>query len=162
MSSEANQDIQILTWKIDDQIFGIDVQYVKEVENDTFITILPLAPKTIAGISNIRGDIITILDLNAKLGYNKTTDKKNGDRNTDFTSSIILLKNKYNNNSSIAFKIDELLDILDTNMQELEPPPSNLDIIEMKYISSVISNKTDMIIILNYDGLIKENNSDIK
>ena len=60
-------DNQLLTFYLDKQIFGIPVKYIKDIFKSTEITKVPLAPPEVAGVVNLRGHVVTAIDLRHKL-----------------------------------------------------------------------------------------------
>jgi purine-binding chemotaxis protein CheW len=68
MSIKAEK-FQILTWYIGKQLFGMELASCREVVQDRHITTVPYAKENVAGIVNLRGDVVTVLDLGVMLGY---------------------------------------------------------------------------------------------
>src|SRR5262245_42664236 len=62
-------NMQLLTWKLGDQKCGMQVDECKEVVFADRITVVPAAAPHVAGIINIRGDVVTVVDLRVLLGY---------------------------------------------------------------------------------------------
>ena len=60
--------IQYCTFEVDDRLFGLDVDCVQEVLRAQDITRVPLAPPSVAGLMNLRGQIVLVLDLRTQLG----------------------------------------------------------------------------------------------
>jgi len=65
-----NED-QLVTMIVDDQLFGIPILQVQDIVEASKITPVPLAPSAIAGVLNLRGRIVTVVDLRKLLGNNK-------------------------------------------------------------------------------------------
>ena len=59
---------KISTFRVDGALYGVDAMRVKEVGRHADLTRVPLAPPTVAGILNLRGDVVTALDLRRLLG----------------------------------------------------------------------------------------------
>ena len=59
---------QYCTFKVDDKLFGIEVVCVQEVLKAQELTRVPLAPPSVAGLMNLRGQIVLVLDLRVQLG----------------------------------------------------------------------------------------------
>src|SRR3954451_9533025 len=59
---------QYATFEVDDQLFGLDVAKVQEVFSFSEYTPVPLAPRSIGGLFNLRGQVIAAVDLRVQLG----------------------------------------------------------------------------------------------
>ena len=59
---------QYCTFSLDGHVFGVPVSSVQEVLRSQDLTTVPLAPTEIAGLLNLRGQIVTSLELRARLG----------------------------------------------------------------------------------------------
>ena len=67
-STPETQMSQFLIFKSDGLLFGTNVEYVMEIITSYMITSLPIVPKYVSGIINLRGHIIPILDIRLRLG----------------------------------------------------------------------------------------------
>ena len=61
---------QLVTMIVDNQLFGIPILQVQDIVEASKITPVPLAPSAIAGVLNLRGRIVTVIDLRKLLGNN--------------------------------------------------------------------------------------------
>jgi purine-binding chemotaxis protein CheW len=99
-----------------DQTFGIPVGAVQDVFVPQSITRVPLAPREIAGVLNLRGRIVTAVDLRARLGLPPAE-----------RSQARLAVGIEKGTEAYGLLIDALGDVLSLAPQSLEPNPSNLD-----------------------------------
>ncbi len=72
----ANHQQEFLTMRIADQLFGIPVLQIQDVLSQQKVTHIPLAPREIAGSLNLRGRIVTAIDVRVRLGAEIDTTKK--------------------------------------------------------------------------------------
>lgn len=75
MSAEntaAFREGQFLTFKVKDQIFGLDILNVKEIMAYTSVTPVPLVPEFINGILNLRGNVVPVIDVSRRFDWQKT------------------------------------------------------------------------------------------
>ena len=68
MQSVANKARQLCTFYLDEHLLGVDVERVREVVGGQRITPVPLAPPVVAGLINLRGQIVTVIHLRQRLG----------------------------------------------------------------------------------------------
>lgn len=108
-SGELHSKNKYISFNLNDDLYCIELIFVKEVLKDTSITKIPGTPDFIEGIMNLRGDYITVLNLKKFLNLKSST--KISDKNP-----VIIVKN---NELEIAFlidKINELFEILDNKI----------------------------------------------
>jgi len=124
--------------------YGVDIKQVQEIISVEKITRLPKAPEYVKGIMNLRGKIITIIDVKQKLGFPiESTDNKN--------SSILISKI---NEQVIGFLIDDVdevirIEIKDIDRTVLENSESS------SYLQGFVKTKERLVILLNLAELIK-------
>ncbi|RJQ77312.1 MAG: hypothetical protein C4519_13650 [Desulfobacteraceae bacterium] len=109
---------------------------------------VPDAPAHIIGLLNMRGQIVTLVDLAGLMGY----ERKNGrDRPT-----CVILKNKPHNPDYIGFIIDRPGSVIDADEVVSEPPPANMSGMENKFVSEVVKLADKLLMIINHEALTKE------
>jgi purine-binding chemotaxis protein CheW len=68
MQKQANGELQIVNFTVDDVNYGVPVDQVREVRDMQAVTRVPGAPEYVEGVTNLRGQIITVIDLRKRLG----------------------------------------------------------------------------------------------
>ncbi len=137
---------QILTWKIGERLFGMDIGHCREVDKDKVIVAVPHSRKEIAGIVNLRGDVVTVIDLRVLLGGEVLREDDDG------KSVIIRLKCR---NQHVALKADSIYDVLSVTNDQFEGTPAHLSEIEARYIQSVAMTPKGLVVILNPDEILR-------
>lgn len=105
-----------VTMAIDDQWFGLSVAYVRDILGPRQITTIPLSPPEVAGSLNLRGRIITALNLRQALGLPTIQEPSE-------SMSIVV----EHNDELYSLLIDEVGEVLNLNEDNLEPNPGTLD-----------------------------------
>ena len=103
---------RLCTFNLDGMLFGIDVDAVQEVLRYQAMTPVPLAPPVIAGLINLRGQIVTALDLRRRLEL--------PERPTDILPTNVVLRSSTVGASLLVDSIGEVLEVDD---ESFEPPP---------------------------------------
>ncbi|EQA43362.1 CheW-like protein [Leptospira broomii serovar Hurstbridge str. 5399] len=134
---------QFLSFFLGREIYGIPLAECKEVDHNKKILRIPCAPPYIEGIVNLRGDVVTILNLQNLFGKKSNPDKDK--------YSIIRLKGK---KQAFAILADEVSDIIEVSEKNFEPCPSHLDERESRYIRNVAVFKGETLIVLNHEELL--------
>ncbi len=73
MAKIQNGDFQIVNFTVDDVNYGVPVDQVREVRDMQSVTPVPGAPAYVEGVTNLRGQIITVVDLRKRLGLPEKT-----------------------------------------------------------------------------------------
>jgi purine-binding chemotaxis protein CheW len=105
---------RLATFTIDGRSFGVDVSRVQEVVRPQEVTPIPLAPPGIAGLINLRGEIVTALDLRVRLG----SETRAGDR----AMNLIMTSDQ----GPVSLLVDEAGEVLEVDDGRFEPPPATL------------------------------------
>jgi purine-binding chemotaxis protein CheW len=106
---------QLCTFYVGEGYFGIPVQEVQEVVRPQPITPVPLAPKVIRGLINLRGQILTAVDLRYRLGLGEPGDPAK-------LMNVVVRTG----DSPISFLVDEIGEVLDVAEESFEAAPETL------------------------------------
>ncbi len=107
--------MQLCTFFLNQIYFGIDVMQVQEVIRYQKTTPVPLAAEDIRGLINLRGQIITVIELKRRFKMNKST--------TDETSFNIILQAR---SQTVSLLVDEMGDVVEVDDNDLESTPATL------------------------------------
>lgn len=110
-----SQAEQYCTFYLDGLFFGVEVMKVQEVLFYQKMTSVPLAPPVVSGLINLRGQIVTAIDLRRRL---ELRDRPDGELPMN-----VVLKGE---DGAISLLVDEIGDVLEVEEQTFEPPPENL------------------------------------
>ncbi|RUT01068.1 chemotaxis protein CheW [Dulcicalothrix desertica PCC 7102] len=138
---------QFCTFFLDKIYFGIDVLQVQEVIRFTQITPVPLAPPDILGLINLRGKIVTIIDIKSRLQMNQNI--KNPENNYK-----IILNNK---SELISLIVDDIGDVVEVAENQFEPPPATLKVKIRSLLQGAYKLQDKFLLILNVDKLLAQN-----
>ena len=118
--------LQLVTFKLGNEEFGVDILKVQEINKMMNITKIPNAPVFIEGVINLRGKIIPIVDLRKRLGFK--------DQAYDKSTRIIVVEL---DGLVLGFIVDSVSEVLRIPDSTIEPPPSMVAGIESDYIEGV-------------------------
>ncbi|MCP4023188.1 MAG: hypothetical protein GY729_15200, partial [Desulfobacteraceae bacterium] len=135
MSTDKNRIRQYITFRVDQNLMGMDILKVREINPMVRITSVQHAPEYIRGLMNLRGQILTIFDIGVQLGLGKrmTTDE----------THIIIFKHK-----NAGFLVDEIGDVIDVKEAYIETPPANMDKHFLNYMENIINLPGDALLAL--------------
>lgn len=156
-------DRQIATFYIGDILFGVDILMVKEVYRHTSMTGIPDAPKLLAGLINLRGRVVTVIDLGLCLNHPVVS----GDRDTKLlilkTQEEIngyikqgILAKTYLGDDMAGFIIDRMDDVMQVGAEDILPPPPNLLEADESLMEGVVRRKEGLLIILDIPVVLEK------
>ncbi|MDO9491913.1 chemotaxis protein CheW [Acetobacterium sp.] len=108
--------LKILCFKSGNNLYGIETRYVKEINRHPEITVIPLAPPMVAGMMNLRGQVVNLLDFEALLGCPTERLKKH----------CIVLKKEPGEADVMALLVEQAADVIDVDEAVCEPPTPSL------------------------------------
>lgn len=106
---------QFCTFHVDNLFLGIAVQQVQEVFRFQQMTRVPLAPGAVRGLINLRGQIVTAIDLRTRLGL--------PDRPADRAPMNVVVRT---DDGAITLLVDEIGDVQEVHADTFERPPETL------------------------------------
>lgn len=124
-------------------MFGIDTVTVQEILPYQAVTPVPLAPAHVKGLINLRGQIVTVLDLRRCLDF---------DRLQDEVSSMNLLVNS--DEGTMSLLVDQIGNVVDIPSERLAPPPGIVRGVAAQYIQHVCQLEEDVLIVLDVQRIL--------
>ena len=106
---------QYATFEVADQLFGIDVAKVQEVLSAHEYTMVPLAPRAVGGLFNLRGQVIAAVDLRVQLGLPP--------RELGGLAMNVIVKEA---DESVSLLVDRIGEVVELDDAKSEPPPETL------------------------------------
>ncbi len=138
---------QFLTFKVGSELYGIEVDNVREVIELSDITLVPRTPDYISGIINLRGEVVPIVNLPV-LFYNQFSEV------TKFTCIVILEVSDENEKYLMGILIDAVSAVVDLKDENIEETPDFGIKIRADYTSGVGKLGEKFIILLNIDSIL--------
>jgi len=137
-----DKHLTLITFYLGDFIFGIPAEKVVEINKDLEITPVPLADDFILGIMNLRGQIVTVIDLQKKI-------KLQGDLN--YRLNLIIKRD----NELLAFLVEKIGDILEVPIAKLEETPDRIEGLDRDYIENIYQLPDRLLLLLNVNKLFE-------
>ncbi len=135
--------IQLVTFSIGEEEFGVDILKVQEIIRTMEITKVPRAPLFVEGVINLRGKVIPIIDLRSKFGLQT--------REHDQHTRIIVIEI---NDMIVGFVVDSVSEVLRIPASTVEPPPPVVSGLESEYINGVGKLEDRLLILLDLNRLL--------
>ncbi len=135
--------VELATFYVGDALCGMDILKVQEINKIMQMTKVPQAPEYVLGILNLRGQIVTIIDLGKKLGLGET------DMDADPRNIIVNTPGGH-----VGLLVKRISDVVEADMQRREPAPANMGGIQGEYFTGVYKTDKELIGILNVDKVL--------
>jgi len=133
-----NNGRQLVTFYADDFLLAVDINYVQEISRQVELTPVPGAPESIRGVINLRGEVVTVLNLHYLLGARPLAP---GAGWCNLILSFGL--------DRVGICVDRVSDILTVPEHAIVNGPSNLRTIESRYIEGVYLRDDAVVVILD-------------
>ena len=135
--------IQLVTFRIGEEEFGVDILAVQEIIRMMQITMVPRSPDFVEGVINLRGKVIPVINMRTR--FNKPALDQ--DSNTRIV--VMELENKI-----VGFLVDGVSEVLRIPESTVEDPPPVVAGIGSEYIRGIGKLDNRLLILLNLDNLL--------
>ena len=136
-------DEQLVTFIIDDQMFGIPAMKVRDVLRRQPLTVVPLAPPEVMGAINLRGHIVTAINVRARLGMPAA------DASAPFMCVVVDLRSE-----AFCLLVDSVGDVITVKAEEVEPNPGSLHSSWSQISRGVCRLNSRLMLLLDLDQLL--------
>ncbi|MFL6062420.1 MAG: chemotaxis protein CheW [Marmoricola sp.] len=136
---------QFCTFWVDGLFFGVGVSSVQEVLRYQQLTVVPSAPESVQGLINLRGQIVTAVDLRCRLGLPPRGD--------DVLPMNVIVRSR---GEVVSLLVDDIGDVITVDTTpgsglELEPVPANVPSIVQDVVSGVLALPETILLVLDAD-----------
>ncbi len=142
--SARTGQLEYVTFRLAEQWLGIPVMVVQEVLVALRIARVPLAPEAIAGFLNLRGQIVTAVDL-------RTTLQLEGRAASAEIMNVVV----QHEGELFAFMVDEVGDVVSVETDTVEPPPATLDARWRMACSGIVRRDRGLLLVMNVHEVLR-------
>ncbi len=146
--AKANSNDEVIQWvtfRLADEVYGINVMQVQEVLRVTEIAPVPGAPHYVLGIINLRGNVVTVIDTRIRLGL-PTAEV------TDSTRVVIIETQRH----VVGMLVDCVAEVVDVAASEVESAPNVGSDESANYIQGVASRDNELLILVDLNKLLTD------
>jgi purine-binding chemotaxis protein CheW len=135
---------QYLTFKLDNEVFALDVATVREVLDFTTVTKIPRTPEFMRGVINLRGSVVPVVDLRLAFGMSATEKTVN--------TCIIVMEVRLEGEASIVGALaDSVEEVIDLEPEQIESAPKLGTSIRTDFIRGMGKRDAHFLMILDID-----------
>jgi purine-binding chemotaxis protein CheW len=135
---------QYLTFKLDQELFAVDIAKVREVLEFTTMTKVPRTPDFMRGVINLRGNVVPVVDMRLKLGLSMT-------EKTVDTCVVISEVAVDGERTVLGALVDSVQEVIDLDASNVSPPPHMGSRIDASVIRGMGKREDQFIMILDLD-----------
>lgn len=140
---------QLCTFFVDGIHFGLDVLSVQEVLKYQRMTRVPLAPKSVSGLINLRGQIVTAIDLRTRLGLPPRQGEK-------LPINVVVRTEE----GAVSLLVDEIGDVLEATSSDFEAPPQTVPTASRALLQGVYKFENRLLLVLDTRRVLAEGRDD--
>ncbi|MCB1749742.1 MAG: chemotaxis protein CheW [Gammaproteobacteria bacterium] len=146
---QPDELLRWVTFRLADEGYGINVMQVQEVLRITDVAPVPGAPHFVLGIINLRGNVVTVLDMRKLLGLmpGEVTEQ----------SRIMVIES---GKVTVGLLVDSVAEVVNINASQIDPAPSVGNDDSSRYIQGVFSREDQILILIDLNKLISEEERD--
>lgn len=142
-------DRELIAFRIGDQEFCVNIMSVREIRGWTPATAMPHSPAYVLGVINLRGAVLPIIDLSARLGM------KPADPSPRHVIIVAQFKNQI-----AGLLVDAVSDILTVTDENIQPVPEVSSDLERQYARGIFAIDKRMICMIELDALFPDMESE--
>ncbi|MCL6097370.1 MAG: chemotaxis protein CheW [Bacteroidetes bacterium] len=140
---DTNELLQLVSFKIGNEEFGVDILNVQEINKMTQITKVPNSPDFVEGVINLRGRVIPVIDLRNRLGLERKQHNK------DTRIIVVNVGDKV-----FGFIVDSVNEVLRVTADIFETPPEIVAGVGSEFISSVGKLEDRLLILIDLNKIL--------
>lgn len=142
--AEQTKATQHLTFKLDEEVFAVDISKVREVLEFTTVTKVPQTPKFMCGVINLRGGVVPVVDLRLKFGMTEAEKTVN--------TCIVIVEVTLDGESTVlGALVDSVQEVFELEADQIEPAPKIGTRLKTDFIKGMGKRNDQFIIILDID-----------
>ena len=142
--SSITETSQYLTFKLEDEVFALDISQVREVLDFTSVTKVPQTPDYMLGVINLRGSVAPVVDMRLKFGMTGSEVTVN--------TCIIIVEIELDGETTVLGALaDSVEEVMELDPDQIEPPPRIGMRLKTKFIKGMGKRDDEFIIILDID-----------
>jgi purine-binding chemotaxis protein CheW len=137
-------ECRLCTFCLDHRWFGIAVERVQEAMPAPSVTPVPLAPCGVAGLVNVRGQIVTVIDLWRRLGFRERPDPA--------LPAMVIVRSE---DTVVGLLVDELGEVMEAPEEAFETTPASLPVESQQLVPKVCKLPRYLLHVLDLDRILR-------
>ncbi|GIU46104.1 chemotaxis protein CheW [Shewanella algidipiscicola] len=144
-ASKDDEVLQWVTFRLDNETYGINVMQVQEVLRYTEIAPVPGAPHYVLGIINLRGNVVTVIDTRSRFGLASS--------DVDDSTRIVIIEAE---KQVIGILVDSVAEVVYLRASDIDNAPNVGTEESAKFIQGVSNRDNELLILVDLDKLLSD------
>ncbi len=140
----VTETTQYLTFKLEEEVFAVDVAKIREILDFTLATKVPGTPDFMRGVVNVRGNVVPVVDMRLKFGLSIT-------EKTVDTCIVVMEIAVEDDKTVLGALVDSVQEVFELEANQVEPPPRIGSRWRTEFIKGIGKRNDELIIILDID-----------
>ena len=143
--TKDDEVLQYVTFRLDDETYGINVMQIQEVLRYSEIAPVPGSPDYVLGIINLRGNVVTVIDTRRRFGLN--------DADVTDSSRIVVMESA---DQVMGILVDSVAEVVYLKSSEIETAPNVGSEESARFIQGVCNKNSELIILVEFDKMLTD------
>ena len=144
-SHAKSDELEIASFYLGETLMGVPIEFVEEINHHLDLTPVPHVPACVRGVMNLRGGVVTVIDLAAVLGLDPTVITRQ-------TCNVVVRSA----GEQVGILVDRVGDVIRTARNRIDPPPANVAGAEGRFFRGVCKLADSLLLILDTDQILDE------
>ena len=145
LTHNSDQQLELIIFVVENLVCALDIAHAQEIKGQLDIIEVPEAAMNVRGVANLRGQVITVIDLRIVFGIEpKAVDKE---------SRIVVARTEQ---GVVGLLVDFVDDIVTADRAELQPPPANVSGVRGEFFEAVYRREQDLACVINVDKILRK------
>lgn len=141
--SKKNDELEVASFYLGNALMGVPIDRIEEINHQLDLTPVPHAPACVRGLINLRGQVVTVIDLRVALGLDPAVQTRQ-------TCNIVVRSQ----GELIGVAVDRIADVVCLRWSDLEPSPANVAGADGQYFSGVYKLPEELLIVLDAEKIL--------
>lgn len=142
------EELHLVTFRVGAELFGVPISAVQEIVRVPAIARIPQSPSFVEGVINLRGRIITVVDMRKRLGKPPLVAEDGG---RDRQSRILVVEAE---SRLVGVIVDQVTEVLRLSSESVESAPPMVAGLENQYIKGVGKLAEDLLILIDLEKIL--------
>jgi purine-binding chemotaxis protein CheW len=135
----------VCTFRVGSHLVGIDADWLREIVPELSLTRVPMVPAEILGLANLRGDILTVIDLGLRLGVGRA-----GGDDGEAIDAVVQAANE-----AMALRVDSVEEVFEMSNDDLDSPPETLESLSREFIRGEYQLANELVLVLEPERVLE-------
>ncbi|MDH5518797.1 MAG: chemotaxis protein CheW [Gammaproteobacteria bacterium] len=144
-AATSTDPLQCVTFRLEGEVYGINVMLVQEVLRVTEIAPVPGAPDFVLGIINLRGNVVTVIDTRKRFALPA--------KEMDDSTRIVIIES---DQQTVGIVVDGVSEVVNVSRADIETAPSVGNDETARYIEGVVSRGDELLILVDLNKLLTD------